>query len=175
MALLPSHNRMSWTSKKNSQNFKESFKSEHRMKNAIVRGMVVCSTPRISNDIQQSFFRKHTRGNCINDAEYDVHIAMLSDKKMTTSSTHREALFSRLSPHLVIRSLRKTRRKSMAANALRHLSQLLEGLQARRILAALKSFQASSCVRTRSMLELVTCASTLRLRHFLHVSTSCCA
>jgi 3-oxoacyl-(acyl-carrier-protein) synthase len=91
---------MSWTSKNISQNFKESFKSEHRVKNAIVHGMVVCSTPRISNDIQQSFFRKHTRGKCINDVEDDVHIAMLSDKKMTTSSTHREALFSRLSRHL---------------------------------------------------------------------------
>ena len=84
---------MSWTSKKNSQNFKESFKSEHRMKNAIVRGMVVCSTPRISNDIQQSFFRKHTRGNCINDAEYDVHIAMLSDKNDNFVDSQRGFVF----------------------------------------------------------------------------------
>ena len=87
----------------------------------------------------------------------DVHIAMLSEQKMTTSSTHREALFSRLSPHLVIRSMRKTRRKSMAANALRHLSQLLEGLQARRILAALRVISDEFlCGAARSaMLELV--------------------
>jgi acyl transferase domain-containing protein/acyl carrier protein len=149
----------SWTSKNISQNFKESFKSEHRVKNAIVRGMVVCSTQRISIDIQPIPFRTHARGISIDDVRNDMHITVLSDKRMSTSSSHKEALFSRMSssPQNVVRSLCKTRKKSMAADVLRHLSQLLEGLQARRSLAALRVISGEFlCAAARSaMLELV--------------------
>ena len=162
----------SWTSKINSQNFKKSFKSEHRVENAIARGMVVCSIQLRTKCGQLSPFRTHEQGQDVDKIVKEVRIALLSTTNLSTTLSQKEPSFSRVPHHL--RNLCKIIYKSSESawsepvscrekvkkkqtNMLRTLSQFFEGAQARRCISELRIIADESlCGAARAaMLELI--------------------